>query len=75
MIESPTPQQNSQPVKERCPIDGHAVFFFVAAGIAYKCRHCKQEHVVEWAEILKRYTELVKGEAWDSSSESMSKSK
>lgn len=59
MIESPdTPQQ---PVKQRCPIDGHAVFYFIAEGLSYKCRHCKQEHVVTWDELLKRYAEMRKG--------------
>jgi hypothetical protein len=55
---SPHAPQQQPPAKERCPIDGHAQFFYVARGLAYRCRHCKQEHVVAWAEILKKYQEM-----------------
>lgn len=55
----------SPPVrKERCPTDGHTILIYRAAGIQYFCRHCKQEHVVAWEEILRRYAEVARvGEA------------
>ncbi len=59
MIDTPAPHE---PVKQRCPIDGHTAFLFVCDGLSYRCRICKQVHVVVWEDILQRYTALRKEE-------------
>lgn len=44
--------------KERCPMDNSTIFYYLEAGISYRCRHCKQTHVALWEEVLQKYQEV-----------------
>ncbi len=37
--------------KQRCPATGTTQFYFTVQGLSYRCRHCKNIHVITWPEI------------------------
>jgi len=57
----PLPLEDSP--KHRCPTDNHVIFFYLESGMRYRCRHCKQLHVISWEEILQKYQETQQGKA------------